>query len=723
MGQRRQSSPLFRPQPIIVATAVIVLGVIAVYTLPAFESLRRSLGTDSLELPFRLLTLTALLYRLKSAEPRTDARFWFYIAAGFSCWFIGDLVFATATDSAVAVTFREDLIFLPFYAFLALAVGVAPPHRCRVGFIRLQEIGALLFILAAFACLVAIPAWLDPTGYLEFGPSYAFFALIDAFLAVHFLALAARRHSAPWRGCHLMIGLALTAWTLVDGADALAFAGVISIPTETFIDVLWFAPYLPMLLAATLLAQVESPSLPRTIVPRGGAVPALLGYALLLTSLHIVVRVTGWLDSTQVEREAVVAGSVVVFAALALHHRHSASGKRLVSVVVTDDDVQEAQKMEALGRLAGGVAHDFNNLLTVIAGNTEALLDKADRDSEERQCLHEITVAAERAAGLTRQLLAVSRRQVLDPRPVDLNAVVRDIRPLLERLLGEDVQIGFELDQHVGRVSADPSQLTQVLLNLAVNARSAMPDGGELLVSTGVVDVEPRGRDAGSAGPHVVLRVRDTGSGIEDSVRGRVFDPFFTTRADAGGHGLGLAVVHGIVQQSGGFVTVDSTPSEGSCFSVFLPCAAGEAQVEPSARLAPTRAAGRRGTVLVVEDDAEVRALLVRYLERLGYAPVAAGTGDDALEIASRADSAFELLVTDVVLPGINGPEVAERVRARRPETPVLFVSGYPAAVPVAGLERSEGTGFLSKPFTMRHLDRALRDLQEDRGPGAAAEA
>jgi PAS domain S-box-containing protein len=375
-------------------------------------------------------------------------------------------------------------------------------------------------------------------------------------------------------------------------------------------------------------------------------------------------------------------------------------------------ELRQAQKMEAVGQLAAGVAHDFNNLLTVINGYGEILQDTLPAGSQERDLAAEMVRAGERAAGLTRQLLAFSRQTVIAPRVLDVNTVVADVEKMLRRVIGEDVRLATSLQPGLGSVRADPGQLEQVLLNLAVNARDAMPTGGRLTISTREVfldeDYARAHRDA-HPGQYVQLSVADSGHGMDDATRARLFEPFFTTKGPGKGTGLGLATVYGIVTQAGGLVTVDSAPGAGATFRVHLPVAEDTARPEESQAGISTTP----GTecVLVVEDEPAVRALARQVLESYGYTTLVAGDGQEAVRVCADHYGPIHLLVTDVVMPGAGGRVLAERLRTLRPGMRVLFMSGYTDdAVVRHGVQHAE-VHFLQKPFRAAALARKVREV------------
>lgn len=378
-------------------------------------------------------------------------------------------------------------------------------------------------------------------------------------------------------------------------------------------------------------------------------------------------------------------------------------------------ELRQAQKLEAIGLLAGGVAHDFNNVLTAIMGYGELLMETLDTDDGRRSDVDEILKASGRAVGLTRQLLAFSRRQVLAPRVLALDAIVAGTEKMLGRLIGEDIELSSETEPDLGRVRADPGQIEQVLINLAVNARDAMPEGGKIHVALANVEF---GDSAASAplgltpGRYVRLAVSDTGCGMSPETASRIFEPFFTTKGEGKGTGLGLSTVYGIVQQSGGSIDVDSRAGRGTTFRVYLPqCADDEAAVLPEARLRLSTRGSE--TVLLAEDDDHVRALVTTMLRQQGYTVLDASGGEQALDIARAHAAPIHLLLTDVVMPNMSGRVLAERLRAFRPDTRVLFMSGYSDdAVLRAGIQTT-GTIFIQKPFSKEALTGKLREVLE----------
>jgi len=388
----------------------------------------------------------------------------------------------------------------------------------------------------------------------------------------------------------------------------------------------------------------------------------------------------------------------------------------------SEENLRQSMKMEAVGKLAGGIAHDFNNLLSVITGYSELLMSRIDDRNPARREIEAIHTAGERAAALTQQLLAFSRRQVLKPKMFRMDEVMENMGKMLRRLIGEDIDFATESQEGLWAVRADPSQIGQILMNLCINARDAMPAGGRLVVSTENVTLEaplvereltiPPGR-------YATLRVADNGSGMDEEILSRIFEPFFTTKDHGKGTGLGLATVYGIVKQSGGYIRVVSAPGEGTTFSVYLPAAEGEEPETEEDRQEAERGdpAGRR-TILLAEDEEMVRELAIEIFRRAGYTVLDAPNGAAALAISDRHQGSIDLLVTDLVMPGMNGIELARRVCDSRPGIPVLFMSGYSEDAKERIGKLDDTRDFLQKPITPTNLTRKVRGIFSERAAG-----
>jgi PAS domain S-box-containing protein len=378
-----------------------------------------------------------------------------------------------------------------------------------------------------------------------------------------------------------------------------------------------------------------------------------------------------------------------------------------------EEEARQARKMETAGRLAGGIAHDFNNLLTAILGTAEILLAELSPSSTARQDVEEIKRAATRAANLTRQLLAFSRRQVMQPRIIDLDSLIHGVESMLRRLIGEHIGLDVSTDRDLWRVRADPGQLEQVIVNLSVNARDAMPTGGTLTIRTTNLDFPGTAHGPESIvppGPYVLLTVSDSGTGMDEETLRHVFEPFFTTKEPGKGTGLGLATVYGIVKQSGGFIYADSALGSGSRFRIYLPRAEGNPDSQDTA-VPPIVPARAEGTVLLVEDEEAVRRLARRVLEGVGYRVLEAANGTEALGLAEGWSGRLDLVVTDVIMPGMSGQELSTRLRQKRPGLKILYVSGYTDDAILQHGNLLPNTAFLQKPFSPGSLAARVREV------------
>jgi len=392
------------------------------------------------------------------------------------------------------------------------------------------------------------------------------------------------------------------------------------------------------------------------------------------------------------------------------------SARSRAELALRDSEAQlrQAQKMEAVGQLAGGIAHDFNNLLMAIMSNAELAALELSASSPAASHIDEIKSASRRARSLTQQLLAFSRKQMLQPRVLDMNAVVRDAEQILRRLIGENITMSVGLDAGLGNVRADQGQLAQVLMNLAVNARDAMPQGGQLSLETANRDFsasEARAHRGLREGRYVLLHVRDTGIGMDEETKARIFEPFFTTKPPGQGTGLGLSTAYGIVKQSGGYIAVESAPASGTAFTVMLPRVfeATEplvATIQPEATPAQSR-----GTILLVEDEAAVREATKRMLRKFGFTVIEAKHGQDALLLWERVADSVDVVLTDVVMPAMGGAELARALREKRPGLRVVFMSGYTQGTLELSTMDEAATRFLPKPFSADQLVGTLREL------------
>jgi two-component system, cell cycle sensor histidine kinase and response regulator CckA len=482
---------------------------------------------------------------------------------------------------------------------------------------------------------------------------------------------------------------------------------------RTLVDLVLVDLRMPDMHALDFLRQLRQrgQSVPVVVVTGGGDETAAIA-ALKLGAYDYICKREGYLTQVPyaidnaIDRFRLMQLNRRLEAELADRERAEAERAHL------SEQLQQAQKIESLGRLAGGVAHDFNNLLTVITGHADLMLEKLAPDDPLRENVRNVSAATRRASDLTRQLLAFGRRQLLQPRVMDLNESIRESTSMVSRLLNESVELVTVLDPHLGHVEADPSQLNQLLVNLAVNARDAMPHGGRLTIETDNVsidDEEAQRHPSFRPGSYVMLAVSDTGIGIQNDVLPHIFEPFFTTKEHGKGTGLGLSMVYGIVKQSGGWIWVSSEVGRGTTFKVYLPRVEGALSVIG----APAALDSPRGdeTVLVVEDQQEVRSLMLHVLRTHGYDVIEAAEGASAVAACEAVARPISLLVTDVVMPGMSGPTLAAHLRTVRPDMRVLYVSGYTDAAVFEHGTGEQPVTFLQKPFTPSQLTRKVREV------------
>ncbi|HVO12348.1 MAG TPA: ATP-binding protein [Vicinamibacteria bacterium] len=689
---------------------------------------------------FIFLLSVFVFLRAARASHSVARPFWSIAALSSVLYCVGALLFLyTEVISASApVAALADVISVFYFAPVGLTLFLEPAFELR-RFDRIHLLDAIQLLLVWIAVYLffehppAQGAAVLPFAHGWLRQPWGYIFVYDALMAATFLLRAAITNSRTVRALFGRVGLVLLfSWA----ADF--YYNYLGLQAGTWYEIIWtLLAIAPIVIAATWSeADIEPPGdrLPTGDFAAGALFGPLFTFLVLLLSLGIVgvrpklalgiagvsfacsslhlVIVQQRQQRTHVELRAQVVERERIESQLRKHEQHLEEevADRTKRLEESRAQLFQAQKMEAIGRLAGGVAHDFNNLLHVIMGFVELLRRKMPADTRVSRYVDEIEGAAGRAQDVTSQLLAFSRRQVISPAPSDLNALVTRLSRGLSRLIGEDVELRVEGAEGLWPVNVDPTQIDQVLLNLAVNARDAMPNGGMLTIEMANIRVDEtfcRQHAAARPGDYVLLAVSDTGTGMDKETLSHAFEPFFTTKEK--GTGLGLATVHGIVEQNGGFVNAYSEPGQGTTFKIYLPRAL-EAGTPAAEAAEPPNYLGA-GTVLVVEDEESVRRVTAELVQSLGYEVMTACSGDEAIELCEAHEPRIDVVLTDVVMTGTSGTELRDRLERLRPGIKILFTSGYATNVIAHRGILDKGVHFIAKPFGITHLARALREL------------
>ncbi len=718
MGKALYRDPWLRAATLVFAT------VAAIYAIPDMPRAQLAWIGERVAHPALLvLAMVALVKGITEVRHWEERRFAILLAVAFAFW-LAERVFHPAWYAQLQSAGFTDAWYLAYYLAAALACELRP-HR-HSGWsndgrgVKWQFVGSIAFSVTLFLYFSVLPRAVDTAVEPNPVPSLLLYICLDLWLIARFSFVAAQCQEWPrWRAIYSLLA-AINLFILAgDSLDCFAALRGQQFWAGSPRDLLAYVPMVLATAAGRLRQLTTEPDVtgrsPERMPFTPGFVYALFWYALSLPIIHFLASTA--LDPQSLGERRILVGiymmaSVVVI--LYYQRRLEARQRSLQDdVAQMNEQLQQSRRMESLGRMAGGVAHDFNNLLMVIHGYSQMLRDALGEKSPLGRPAQEIQKAADRASSLTQQLLAFSRKQVLQPRIFDLNRSVWEVSKMLRRLIGEHILLEVLPSAEPAWVKADPSQFDQVIVNLTLNARDAMPDGGRLTIALEMAEVgemfAQRFPDM-EPGRYVRVTVKDTGVGMDPQTRLRIFEPFFTTKQRGRGTGLGLASVYGIVQQSNGVIDVESTPGQGTSFLIYLPFVARSAQLLDSADAGPQPSRGWE-TVLVVEDEAPLRSLAVQFLRGQGYAVLEAAAAEQALERAGQHPGPIHLLLTDVVMPGMNGIELAQRMAEARPETKVILMSGY--IDDLASLEDvpANGAGFLQKPFALGDLATKARKV------------
>lgn len=704
---------------VVVAAAVLLLASLVVHFPGIVDDEARPQVSWFLQLPLRALLLIALADGMSGLRTPCERRFWTLCLAAFASWFIADMAFESAGDGPVVLGVLEDAAFLVFYPLMMLAVEQRP---CRYHW-PLREWGTrflcaasgLLLLLWAYFYVVVLPLVYSPEVFLSEAPSYAFFATADFIFFTIFLLRTTNRRGR-WRVIYAWLAAAMLGWAVSDLLDALSLIGYDVIGYGTPLDVIWSMPYLAVVVAAVYRNRSSKRFPPVAAATAHGWTLVMTGYlyAAGVSVIHLVYQRLGWLPELQIPRVwAALTGTIVLlFIAIAIHigelrRRRSTREPR---VVVLEEEIQRDQRMEALGRLAGGIAHDFNNLLMVLQGQIDCNAERIRQLPDGQSLITELETIVRRGSDLSHQLLAFGRRQVTQVEVVDPARVVAETESLLKRVLGADIELGIDVEPGLWSISINRGQLSQILINLGLNARAAMPDGGRLHIKAGNVVMDERTEDGIYSGDFVQIEVSDTGRGMDEETQSRIFEPFFRRGEDGAGFGLGLAVVYGIVKQHKGYISCDSVEGVGTTFRIQLPRAAADTSDEPTPQRLPRQSLGGNETILLAEDEDDVRRPVAEYLRSLGYDVLEATNGVEALDIVDTYRGTIHLLISDIVMPGVGGLELADRLTVSRPNAKAFFVTGYALDLPMAGGDGANRL-VLEKPYSLGTLAATVRDV------------
>jgi signal transduction histidine kinase/CheY-like chemotaxis protein len=709
------------------AAALVLVG--AFYVLPvASDAMIAAFSWTWVCVPFMVWPVVGCFAGLSRVTRAADRRFWTLVGFALVAWLLALLVYALVPEDTWTLTTAAvmDLLYLVFYALLYIAIDRRPDaaHGETRGPVerRLRTAGVSAFGVGWTLYFVIVPTWLGSYGMWPTVSETLMFVLLDSGLMIR-ACVAWRDAATPyWRRIYALLAVATLVLLGTDSLGLLDDANINLFLFGSPFDLLWALPGTAYVIAvrARELPGAEVMAPPRAVdelsLARVGSL--LLVGALSFPTLHAVFDAVGVLPArglplhhglvvVMFASTGVLAGmAIVAYGWIARDVLRVQSERRALEAQLV-----QAQKMEAIGRMAGGVAHDFNNLLTAIAGYNDMVLEHLPSWDDSRPMLEEVRAATNKAASLVRQLLTFSRRQAMAVEPLDLNRVVVNAQNMMRRLIGEDVRLELDLAPDLGAALASENQFEQVVLNLVVNARDAMPRGGRITIATRAVDL-----DDVAVRPHAWLKpgrfaavsVSDTGVGIPADVLPHIFDPFFTTKERDKGTGLGLAMVYGTMRQFGGAVDVQTHVGRGTTFRLLLPMADSEERRD-AAQAADAPGENGSETVLLAEDDEHVRSLVRKILKSRGYDVIEGDTAFHAAELAESHPGPIHLLLTDVVMPELNGPELAVRTRRTRTNLPVLFMSGYTdnAYGPNQGV--FESGDFIQKPFTPPALARAVR--------------
>ncbi|MFN7967378.1 MAG: response regulator [Acidobacteriota bacterium] len=722
--------------PFLWLAVLLIATPLVLYSASAVADSSATLWAGHLADPsFLILTVVTLWMSRRDTASTEERVFWRLVLWTCGLWLVGSLgCFILAfTVPEFDSTTLTDLIFLSSYVTLILAADMRPHlpagwSKRSSGF-RFSVAASMLFVSMLALYFFALP-YLRVSGAVGELSTQSTFLALDTLLTIRFVHLAGTARRTPWRPIYVFLAISCAAAAVGDGLTVATITGSVSLNYGTALDAIWWLPFVSIVVARRWrTTQVDEAAIAQAAIddePRTDAIALILLYAFSFTAAHLLLETGGIMPAnTHGLRQVLVLSSLLAFAVLAwmqqlVLERNNRELRSQIRVLVTNEQVVQSQKLEAIGRLAGGLAHDFNNLLTVVSARADMLLGTLPQGDPDWKNAEAILQSSERGAELTKKLLSFSRSQVLKTRSLDLNVLVTDAQTVLMRLAGERFTLETELEPGLPPIESESSQVFQVLLNLVANARDAMPSGGRIVIRTCRLELaanEAEFTPPPAGGSFAALEVIDTGEGIDTATQRRLFEPFFSSKF--GGTGLGLAIVYGIVVQGGGHIRVRSDVGRGSRFTTLFPFSgqpvAGVDAVVPTSN---GQSRGKR-RVLLVDDQEMVRHAVSELLRFLGYEVTTASGGIEALAICSDPTNPFDLLLTDVVMPGMRGPELAAKLRAMHHRIAVIYMSGFAENDGDEELNDDATTYFIGKPFTLETL---RVKLNEALGPAPSAE-
>jgi signal transduction histidine kinase/CheY-like chemotaxis protein len=717
-----------RRDPVVLICALVCVLLAVPYLVPVFSARQMEIyGESFTEIPLILIGIVACLSGIRRRPNSAERRFWAFIAASLSAW----LVVRVLTISVSADVYQRtgfglviDTLYVVFYVFIVLALDVRPDEDAKSdshsALHALRFSGSVIFVFGWLIYFAVIPGSVNPSTYDTWVPSLLLYVFLDVYVLGRLTYLMRAASDAHWRLVYGLLLATVVVWAITDTYEALTYGSVLPYVTAgTALDLVWFPPILTLVVAARLrlithnagpAASRRAAFTPETVerVLLSGGLPAL--FTITFPIVHITLYAFGMADEiSRPAREVVVLVLMVVLAAMTIGYQ-----RRLVSDAAQlrrehdrlAEQLRHSQKLQAVGQLVGGIAHDFNNILAVIQANVGLMRDLPSDDGTHATEVDEVAASARRGALLIEKLLGFSRQQRLSVRAVDLAALIRGLEATLRRLLPESIEIKSTIAMDLPAIHGDPGSVEQMVMNCATNSRDAMPAGGLLSI-----EAEPASLDAafvkrhgwGEPGEYVRLRIRDDGAGIDASIVERVFEPFFTTKPAGAGTGLGLSMVYGLMKQHRGFVDLASEPMRGTTVDLYFVPA--EHDDIPAVMPAEQTIARRgSGTILLVEDEESLRRTGQRVLERAGYVVLVAEHGGDALAILDS--SRIDLVISDVVMPRMGGPELLRTARAMGHQVPFLLTSGYSNTAPL-----DPSVPLLPKPWEVNVLLARVRTM------------